>query len=146
MDRQINSPVFRNVEENVVAKKSVLLVDDDEVFVEATAAILESLYDVRTATNGKEAHEAIARQRPDVVILDVMMDHLSEGFDVARKLKNDLATSHIPIIMLTGVDQVYNYRMEMDESYVPHDRYLEKPVAPERLLEVIQEVLGGSKS
>ncbi|MFC1572272.1 two-component system response regulator [Candidatus Eisenbacteria bacterium] len=129
-----------------MSKKTVLLVDDDEVFVEATTAILESVYEVRTASNGQEAHEAIARERPDVVVLDVMMDHLSEGFDVARKLKGDVATRHIPVVMLTGVDQVYDYRMEMDESFFPHDRFLEKPVTPEKLLQVLKEICAGDDS
>jgi CheY-like chemotaxis protein len=84
----------------------------------------------------------IGEERPDLVILDVMMDHLSEGFDVARKLKKDPATADLPIIMLTGVDQVYNVRMEVDESWVPCERYLEKPVAPDVLLGHVAEVLG----
>ena len=54
------------------------------------------------------------------------MDYMSEGFDVARKLRTNPATRSIPLIMLTGVDQLYNYRLEQDESWVPCDRYLEK--------------------
>jgi CheY-like chemotaxis protein len=122
-------------------KKKILLADDDPVFVEAVKAVLESRYDIVTASNGKEALEQIAREKPDVVVLDVMMDHLSEGFEVARKIKGDENTANIPVIMLTGVDEVYNYRMEVQDSYVPHDRYLEKPVEPEKLLAVIEEVI-----
>ena len=125
-----------------MADKTILLVDDDDVFVEAVTAVLESRYRVRRAANGTEGLEMIAEERPDLVILDVMMDHLSEGFDVARKLRNDPETADLPIIMLTGVDQVYNVRMEVDESWVPCDRYLEKPVAPTELLEQVAEVLG----
>ena len=122
--------------------KTILLVDDDDVFVEAVTAVLESRYRVRRAANGTEALRMIEEERPDLVILDVMMDHLSEGFDVARKLKGGPATEDLPIIMLTGVDQVYNVRMEVDESWVPCERYLEKPVAPDVLLEHVAEVLG----
>lgn len=122
--------------------KTILLVDDDDVFVEAVTAVLESRYRVRRAANGTEALRMIEEERPDLVILDVMMDHLSEGFDVARKLKGDPATKDLPIIMLTGVDQVYNVRMEVDESWVPCERYLEKPVAPDALLGHVAEVLG----
>ena len=123
-----------------MARKTVLVVDDDAVFVAAISAILESRYEVRTASNGTEALEAIAVGHPDVVVLDVMMDHLSEGFDVAKKIKADPETKHIPVIMLTGVDELYNYRMEIEESAIPHDRFLEKPVAPETLLAAIDEV------
>jgi len=125
-----------------MGEKTILLVDDDDVFVEAVTAVLESRYRVRRAANGTEGLQMIAEERPDLVILDVMMDHLSEGFDVARKLRNDPETADLAIIMLTGVDQVYNVRMEVDESWVPCDRYLEKPVAPGDLLQHVAEVLG----
>ncbi len=125
-----------------MAERTILLVDDDDVFVEAVTAVLETRYRVRRAANGTEGLRMIAEERPDLVILDVMMDHLSEGFDVARRLRNDPATADLPIIMLTGVDQVYNVRMEVDESWVPCDRYLEKPVAPGELLQHVAEVLG----
>ncbi|MCP4201480.1 MAG: response regulator [bacterium] len=122
-------------------RKRVLLVDDDAVFVDALSAVLETRFDVVTAANGTEALVQLQRERPDVLVLDVMMNHLSEGFDVARRVKADPETSHIPVIMLTAVDQVYDFRMEVQDSYVPHDRYLEKPVAPETMLEVIEDVL-----
>lgn len=121
--------------------RTVLLVDDDPVFLDATSAVLESHYRVRTAGNGTEALAAIGAERPDVLVLDVMMDHLSEGFDLARKLKGDPLTATLPIVMLTGVDQVFNVRMEVGESWVPADRYLEKPVEPEKLLATIAELL-----
>jgi CheY-like chemotaxis protein len=123
-------------------RKSVLVTDDDAVFVEVLTSILESRYEVRTASNGTEALQSVREQRPDVIILDVMMDYMSEGFDVARQLRTDPATKSIPIIMLTGVDQMYNYRMEVDESWVPCDLYFEKPIAPERLLGEVQALIG----
>jgi len=125
-----------------MARKNVLLVDDDDVFVSALTAILESRYRVRSASNGTEALQKIQEERPDLIILDVMMDYMSEGFDVARKLRTDPATNSIPLIMLTGVDRMYDYRMEMDESWVPRDRYLEKPVEPETLLAEVEALIG----
>lgn len=123
-------------------RKTVLLVDDDRVFVDAVSAVLESRYRIRTAGNGREAWQRLAEERPDLIVLDVMMDYLSEGFDVARKLREDPETSSIPLIMLTGVDQMYDYRMEVDESWVPCDRYLEKPVSPDRLLAEVEALIG----
>lgn len=125
-----------------MSQKSVLLVDDDPVFVAAIGAVLGSRYDVRSAANGPEAFARIAEARPDLIVLDVMMDHISEGFDVARRLRKDPELRTIPIIMLTGVDQVYNVRMEVDESWVPCDLYLEKPVAPEQLLSHVASIIG----
>ena len=125
-----------------MAKKKVLLVDDDPVFIEAVSAILEQQYEIGTASNGTEGLAAVEADRPDLIILDVMMDHISEGFDVARKLRKNPETASIPIIMLTGVDEVYNYRMEVDESWAPCDRYLEKPVPPEILVRHVAELIG----
>jgi CheY-like chemotaxis protein len=129
-----------------MVKKSVLLVDDDQVFRQAVGAVLETRYEVRVAENGTEALARVAEVMPDLIILDVMMDHLSEGFDVARKLRSDPDTRQIPIVMLTGVDQVYNLRMEVDESWVHVDRYLEKPISPTDLLQHIDEVLDQARS
>jgi CheY-like chemotaxis protein len=124
-----------------MSERTVLLVDDDEVFQEAVAVVLGTRYRIVTASNGTEALERVAESLPDMVILDVMMDHLSEGFDVARVLRRDPVTAAIPIIMLTGVDQVYNLRMEVDESWVPCDRYLEKPISPQELLTQVDELM-----
>jgi two-component system alkaline phosphatase synthesis response regulator PhoP len=125
-----------------MANKKVLLVDDDAVFVDAVSAVFESAYRVETAGNGTEALEKIRAEPPDIVVLDVMMDHLSEGFDVARTLRTNSETEKIPIIMLTGVDQVYDMRMETDATWVPCDKYLEKPVSPKDLLAIVEEMLG----
>lgn len=125
-----------------MAPKTVLLVDDDQVFVEAVSAMLESRYRVQTATNGTQALEKVNESPPDLIILDVMMDYMSEGFDVARRLRQDPETKSIPLIMLTGVDERYDYREEVDESWVPCDRYLEKPVDPKILLAEVETLMG----
>jgi CheY-like chemotaxis protein len=123
-------------------QKLVLLVDDDPVFVEAVSAVLETRYEVRSASNGAQAMAAVAKRRPDLIILDVMMDYPSEGFDVARGLQADPRTRDVPIVMLTGVDRVYNYRMETEETWAHCARFLEKPVEPARLLAHISELIG----
>jgi len=125
-----------------MTRPTVLVVDDDAVFVQSVTAVLRTRYNVRTAANGTEALASIEEDPPDLVILDVMMDHISEGFDVARTLRNDDATALIPIIILTGVDRVYSLRMEVDESWVPADHYLEKPISPEDLMCKISELVG----
>ena len=125
-----------------MARPLILVADDDEVFVESVASVLRTRYDVKTVGNGTRALAVVREDLPDLVILDVMMDHMSEGFDVARHLRGDDRTSLIPIIILTGVDRVYNLRMEVDESWVPADRYLEKPVAPADLLRAVESLIG----
>jgi len=123
-------------------RPTILIADDDEVFVRSVTAVLDARYDVRSVSNGTDALAAIEDDPPDLVLLDVMMDHMSEGFDVARTLRSDDATALIPIIILTGVDRVYNLRMEVDESWVPADLYLKKPISPESLMNAVGGLIG----
>jgi len=125
-----------------MARPTILVADDDPIFVVSVVSVLGTRYDVRTAANGTEALAAVDDDPPDLIILDVMMDHMSEGFDVARVLRRDDATALIPIIILTGVDRVYNLRMEVDESWVPADQFFEKPISPEALLREVGKLIG----
>jgi len=125
-----------------MTRPTVLIADDDPVFVTSVRSVLRTRYEVRTAASGTEALDSISDDLPDLVILDVMMDHMSEGFDVARRLRSEDRTALVPIIILTGVDRIYNLRMEVDESWVSADRYLEKPISPEDLLSKVAELIG----
>ncbi len=124
-------------------KKKVLLVDDDPDFVEAVKVIVESGgYDVRVAYDGKEGLEAVAEEKPDLIVLDVMMPVMN-GHECCAKLKSDEATAKIPIILLTAVaDRVatstYTHR-DMLESEA--EDYMPKPVEPAELLELIKNWL-----
>ena len=125
----------------MTGKKKILLVDDDKRFLEVVTAVLRETYDVQTANNGEQAVESIGRSRPDLVVLDVMMSHMSEGFDVSRRLKSDPETQTIPIILLTGVDSVYDTRPLTEADQIVCDRYLQKPLEPRELLAAIEELL-----
>jgi len=124
-------------------KKKILLVDDDPDFVEAVKVIVESGgYDVRVAYDGKEGLAAVAEEKPDLIVLDVMMPVMN-GHEACNKLKSDPATSGIPIILLTAVaDRVttstYTHR-DMLESEA--EDYMPKPVEPNELLGLIKSWL-----
>lgn len=124
-------------------KKQILLVDDDPDFVEAVKVIVESGgYDVQVAYDGQEGLEAVAEQKPDLIVLDVMMPVMN-GHEACAKLKADDATREIPIILLTAVaDRVttstYTHR-DMLESEA--EDYMPKPVEPQELLERIKSWL-----
>lgn len=124
-----------------MCRPKVLLVDDEEALREAVAVVVGQSYDVLTASDGEEALATVARERPDPIVLDVMMAHLSEGFDVAKKLKENPETSAIPIVLLTGVDEVYDIRNEVEGGWVRCDRYLTEPPEPKVLLDTIAELL-----
>ena len=121
----------------------LLLIDDDVNLVNVIRLVCTAKgYEFHAAHSAAEGLEKIVEVEPDLIILDVMMEYLSEGFDVARRRRREPGTSEIPIVMLTGVDQMYNYRMEVDESWVPCDRYLEKPISPKALLSEIETLIG----
>lgn len=124
-------------------KKKVLLVDDDPDFVEAVKVIVQSGgYEVNVASDGKEGIEAVAKNRPDLIILDVMMP-VMDGHQACAELKGNKETADIPIILLTAVaDRVttskYTHR-DMLESEA--EDYMPKPVEPKELLELIKSWL-----
>jgi len=122
--------------------KTVLVVDDDVDALAFATSVLSKHYRVVTASSGRECMDAIGPERPDVILLDVIMAHLSEGLDCLRVIKENAATKGIPVIMMTSVNDVYDYRSQIDESFFPHDRWLDKPVKPDVLLRTVREVLG----
>jgi DNA-binding response OmpR family regulator len=124
-----------------MARKTVLIVDDDTVFLEALTAVLTSEYEVLRATTGEGAVETIAQHRPDVIVLDVMMSYPSEGYDLARMLKTREATSKIPIIMLTGVSKVFEARSRVEGSWMAGDCFMTKPPDFKKLLSTIQTLI-----
>jgi len=122
----------------------ILIVDDDFELIEATRAVLESCgHVVSCASNGAEGYAKAKKEKPDLMLLDVMMTHDSEGLEVARKLKEDPATSSLPVIIITGIRKAKNlpFRFEPDEEWLPVKAVLEKPVKPETLLASVEEAL-----
>ncbi len=111
----------------------ILLVDDDRDLVMSVEAFLTSRgYSVATAHNGKEAYARIVERRPDLIVLDVMMDYDEEGMVFASALKTDGPTRDIPIIMLSGFNVQEDVREKVLASLMgqdlPSDTFMEKPV------------------
>ena len=122
-------------------KKTVLLVDDDEDLIEQVRSVVAQEYNVDLAHSGEEALGKIAKKNYDCIVMDVMMQTLSDGLDTAKKLKQNSATRTIPIVMLTNVTEHYDYRTQIDESYFPNDKWLDKPVDPKVLLQEIKDLV-----
>ncbi|MCK4782728.1 MAG: response regulator [Desulfobacteraceae bacterium] len=124
-------------------KAKILLVDDDVDFVEATKIVLESKpYEVIVAYEGNEGLRKAREEKPDLVLLDVIMP-VKDGFATAEQFKKDLQLSKIPVIMLTS------YSSHGVGSSIPASRgleldaedYLDKPVSPEKLLYTVEKYL-----
>jgi two-component system, OmpR family, alkaline phosphatase synthesis response regulator PhoP len=123
----------------------ILIVDDDEDFIESITAVLEGEgYKVSAAHNGSDGFDKAKKEKPDLMILDVMMTNDSEGFEVARKLHEDAETKNLPVVMITGIRKAKGlpFAFEPDEDWLPVNAVLEKPVKPEILLKKVKEALG----
>lgn len=132
-----------NPETHDTMKTTVLIIDDDIDFQAATAVLLESKgYTVSSANNGADGYLTAKADKPGVILLDVMMTYDSEGFEVARKLHEDPATTAIPVIMITGIKDAMNLAapIKPDISWLPVTHILEKPVKSETLLKTIHKV------
>jgi CheY-like chemotaxis protein len=122
----------------------VLVIDDDNDFVESIVNLLEARgYTVESASNGQEGVEKAKANKPDLILLDVMMTTKDEGFNVARTLQSTDEVKGTPVIMVTGVRKEMNlpFGFEPDETWLPVKQILEKPVKPETLLKAVAEAL-----
>ncbi len=83
----------------------VLVVDDSPVDLEHLKSIVESAgYQVITATNGREAYEKAKKNRPDLILMDVVMDDV-DGFEACRNITSDRETGNIPVVFVTSKNQ-----------------------------------------
>lgn len=121
--------------------KNILIVDDDADYRELEKLILEPHYEVRQAGSPPECFEALKARKPDLILLDVMMNHLSDGLDMTRELKSNPDFKDIPVIMVTSVNEVYDYRQQVEFSYYPHAGWIDKPVKKQVLLDMVARVL-----
>ena len=121
----------------------VLLVDDDAEFCEATKLLLDSKgYEVVLAYDGKKGLEKVRAEKPDLVILDVMMPEMN-GYDVCVVLKADPELKKLPVILLTAVDQALfktTYTQVMG-LMTEADDYIAKPVEPAELVSRVEGLL-----
>ena len=118
----------------------ILVVDDDPDVVEAVTAFLERAgYVVQSAGNRREGMTKVGVEKPDLIILDVMMEEPDDGYAMAQELRRDGFTK--PILMLTSIARVTGLSYGVDVSTVPVDDFVEKPVTPAALLEKVAALL-----
>ncbi len=121
-----------------MSTKRILLVDDEPDFVETVEFFLSgSDYQVFVAKNGKEALEMVKTERPDLVVLDVMMPEM-DGLEACKRLKNDPTTNSIPIIMLTAKGRKEDV---VDALAAGANSYIVKPFNLSELVERIEKAL-----
>jgi len=119
----------------------ILIVDDDQDFVEAVKTVLEAgKYRVSAAYSRETGMAAVKNENPDLMILDVMMEQPDDGFAMAHDLRKTGFKK--PILMLSSVGTVSGMTFDKDSDMNPVDAFEEKPIKPERLLAKVKELLG----
>ena len=115
----------------------VLIIDDDPDFVSALETLFQSSgYVVCTAVNGKDGLYLAKSQKPDLILLDVMMTERTEGFFTLQELRRTPGLSHTPVIVISSIyAEQPIFRVSPEAGWLPANLFLPKPVDPGRLLE-----------
>lgn len=120
---------------------TILIVEDYSDLRDFMAGIFSSKYNVLLASNGREGLEKVDKSGPDLIITDVMMPEM-DGLEFTKRVKKNLTSSHIPIIMLTAKNTVNN---EIEGLKTGADYYISKPFNVERLQLVVNNIIKGRK-
>jgi CheY-like chemotaxis protein len=126
----------------------ILVIDDDPDIVTSARLCLEAAgHEVIEAQNGSEGLEKIQAEKPDLIILDVMMDTTTEGFQLTLQLRSPDPGSpykeyrEIPILMLTSIHSTTPLRFGPTEDYLPVEEFVDKPIDPDDLIEKVEALL-----
>ena len=127
----------------------ILIIDDDKDFVNATKMILETKsYKILFAYDTDAGMKIIESERPDLIILDVMMKRMSDGFKLCYQLKHDPEYKNIPVIIITAVTQKTGLRFspKTDGEYLEAEDLIAKPIKPDELLNKVENLLMRKKA
>jgi len=117
----------------------VAIIDDDPDILDASSLVLKSKgYSVITANNPNDGYKIVKEKKPDLIILDVMMDEPDDGFFLAQKFRKDKIKT--PILMYTSVSKAIGFDFGKNEM-VPVDDFVEKPISPDELVRKVSELL-----
>jgi len=126
----------------------ILIIDDDPDIVLAVRLCLQQAsHEVFDARNGDEGLRRVTEIKPDLIILDVMMDTTTEGFQVSLRLRSPDPSSpfaayrHVPILMLTALHSTTDLRFAPDKDYLPVDAFIDKPIDPDDLVKKVNTML-----
>jgi DNA-binding response OmpR family regulator len=125
-------------------KKSILIIDDDKDYAEALGIVLvNNGYDVDYALNIKDGRKAMEKNIPNLIILDVMMDKHTDGFEFCYNLKHDEECRKIPVLMVTAVTEKTGFKFspETDGEYLQADDYVAKPIPVAELLSRVNKLI-----
>ncbi len=122
----------------------IICIDDDRDIVETCKMTLEAKgHQVETASGGSEGLEKAKSFKPELILLDVMMDDTTDGFHTAYNFRKEADLKDVPILMLTSINQEtgLGFNKEKDGEFLPVDEFVEKPIQPEKLIELADKLL-----
>lgn len=123
--------------EDMMDRRKILIADDEPTIRSLVCNILGKDYIVIEAGDGEEAIDVVLRQKPDLVLMDIMMPKM-DGYTACNKIKKDPVSKATPIIMITAVGYELNKKLAEE---VGADGYITKPFASQELLETITRIL-----
>jgi DNA-binding response OmpR family regulator len=117
----------------------IAIIDDDPDILDASSLVLKSKgYNVITASNPNDGYKIVKEKKPNLIILDVMMDEPDDGFFLAQRLRKEKITT--PILMYTSVSKAIGFEFGKNEM-VPVDDFVEKPISPDELVKKVESLL-----
>ncbi|PWH20159.1 MAG: hypothetical protein DDG59_01000 [Anaerolineae bacterium] len=120
----------------------ILIVDDDPDFVEATRMVLEKAgHTTLSAASGNECYEKMKAEKPDLVILDVIMDTVLDGLTITQRIHEDEEINQIPIIMVTSIANTDYAALFPTDEYIHINAFMSKPVEPAELIRQVNKLL-----
>ncbi len=122
----------------------IIIIDDNSDFRFTMETFLKrNGFETLTAENGQKGMDMIEKERPDLILLDVMMERIYSGFDVCKSVQSNPDLKDIPIIGISGMGVELGVRPDKlgEEDYFKVDEFFEKPVDKEKLLVKIKELL-----
>ncbi|MCL3780927.1 response regulator [Prolixibacteraceae bacterium JC049] len=135
-DTILNETPLKTLPSKSKSNSKILIVEDNLDLQQYLTQLLQKTYNVKTASNGVEAWEYLQNHKPDIIISDVMMPQM-DGFELCDKIKSDLSTSHIPVILLTAKTEEQDKTLGLRKGA---DLYLEKPFNSEILLSYLRNL------
>jgi two-component system alkaline phosphatase synthesis response regulator PhoP len=126
-----------------MSKQRILIVDDDADVVESVSSFLEANgYQVLKAHDGREGLKQAKLERPDLIIMDIMMNERTEGFFTVQAIRRTAGLESVPIFVLSSLyEQVPGFRIPPDSGWMAHDQFFHKPVNMPELRDKIRRFL-----
>jgi CheY-like chemotaxis protein len=120
----------------------ILIIDDDPDFVRATRIILEKHnHETITADGGDAGYNRAVEEKPDLVILDVMMDTVLDGLSVSQRMHDDPKLEETPIIMVTSIANTDYAELFPTDEYIHINAFMSKPISADQLMRQVSKHL-----